>query len=127
MEKLAGITGIFCNLLLFAGKLVVGTLCKSVSITADAVNNLSDASSSVVTLLGFKFAGKPADPEHPYGHNRMEYLSGLCVAVMILLIGAELVKTSVARDCLAGACGIFTRNCAGAGGLHSAQALDGGL
>lgn len=63
--KLAGITGIFCNLLLFAGKLVVGTLCKSVSITADAVNNLSDASSSVVTLLGFKFAGKPADPEHP--------------------------------------------------------------
>ena len=95
--KLAGITGIFCNLLLFAGKLVVGTLCKSVSITADAVNNLSDASSSVVTLLGFKFAGKPADPEHPYGHNRMEYLSGLCVAVMILLIGAELVKTSVAR------------------------------
>ena len=95
--KLAGITGIFCNLLLFAGKLVVGTLCKSVSITADAVNNLSDASSSVVTLLGFKFAGKPADPEHPYGHNRMEYLSGLCVAAMILLIGAELVKTSVAR------------------------------
>ena len=81
--KLAGITGIFCNLLLFAGKLVVGTLCKSVSITADAVNNLSDASSSVVTLLGFKFAGKPADPEHPYGHNRMEYLSGLCVTIYV--------------------------------------------
>ena len=95
--KLAGLTGIVCNLLLFAGKLLVGTLCKSVSITADAVNNLSDASSSVVTLLGFKLAGKPADEEHPYGHDRMEYLSGLCVAAMILLIGAELVKTSVSR------------------------------
>ena len=94
---LAGWVGIFCNLLLFAGKLLVGTLCKSVSITADAVNNLSDASSSVVTLLGFHMAGKPADPEHPYGHNRMEYLSGLCVAAMILVIGAELVKTSAER------------------------------
>ena len=94
---LAGWVGIFCNLLLFAGKLLVGTICKSVSITADAVNNLSDASSSVVTLLGFHMAGKPADPEHPYGHNRMEYLSGLCVAAMILVIGAELVKTSVER------------------------------
>ena len=95
--KLAGLTGIVCNLLLFAGKLLVGTLCKSVSITADAVNNLSDASSSVVTLLGFKLAAKPADDEHPYGHSRMEYLSGLCVAAIILLIGAELVKTSVSR------------------------------
>lgn len=95
--KLAGWVGIFCNILLFAGKLLVGTLCRSVSITADAVNNLSDASSSVVTLLGFKLAEKPADREHPYGHNRMEYLSGLCVAAMILLIGAELAKTSVAR------------------------------
>ena len=95
--KLAGWVGIFCNVLLFAGKLLVGTLCKSVSITADAVNNLSDASSSVVTLLGFKLAEKPADLEHPYGHDRMEYLSGLAVAAMILLIGAELVKTSVAR------------------------------
>lgn len=94
---LAGWVGIFCNLLLFAGKLIVGTLCKSVSITADAANNLSDASSSVVTLIGFRLAGKPADPEHPYGHDRMEYLSGLVVAAMILLIGVELVKTSVAR------------------------------
>lgn len=94
---LAGWVGIVCNLILFAGKMLVGTLCKSVSITADAVNNLSDASSSVVTLLGFKLAGKPADPEHPYGHDRMEYLSGLVVAAMILLIGAELVKTSAAR------------------------------
>ena len=95
--KLAGWVGIFCNLLLFAGKLLVGTLSKSVSMTADAVNNLSDASSSVVTLLGFKLSEKPADREHPYGHHRMEYLSGLCVAAMILLIGAELVKTSIGR------------------------------
>ena len=95
--KLAGWVGIFCNLLLFAGKLLVGVLFRSVSITADAVNNLSDASSSVVTLIGFKLAGKPADPEHPYGHDRMEYLSGLCVAAMILVIGAELVKTSAER------------------------------
>ena len=73
--KLAGWVGIFCNILLFAGKLLVGTLCKSVSITADAFNNLSDASSSVVTLLGFKLSEKPADREHPYGHHRMEYLS----------------------------------------------------
>lgn len=94
---LAGWVGIVCNLILFAGKMLVGTLCKSVSITADAVNNLSDASSSVVTLLGFKLAGKPADPEHPYGHDRMEYLSGLVVAAMILLIGVELVKSSAAR------------------------------
>ena len=95
--KLAGWVGIFCNILLFAGKLLVGTLCKSVSITADAFNNLSDASSSVVTLLGFKLSEKPADREHPYGHHRMEYLSGLCVAAMILLVGAELVKTSASR------------------------------
>ena len=95
--KLAGWVGIFCNLLLFAGKLLVGVLFQSVSITADAINNLSDASSSVVTLIGFKLAGKPADPEHPYGHDRMEYLSGLCVAAMILVIGAELVKTSAER------------------------------
>ena len=95
--KLAGWVGIFCNILLFAGKLLVGTLCKSVSITADAFNNLSDASSSVVTLLGFKLSEKPADREHPYGHHRMEYLSGLCVAAMILLVGAELIKTSASR------------------------------
>lgn len=92
--KLAGVVGIVCNVLLFGGKLLVGTLSGSVSITADAVNNLSDASSSVVTLLGFKLAEKPADIDHPYGHARIEYLTGLIVAAMILLIGAELVKTS---------------------------------
>ena len=95
--KLAGAVGIFCNVLLFGAKLLIGTVSGSVSITADAVNNLSDASSSVVTLLGFKLAEKPADQDHPYGHARIEYLSGLIVAAMILVIGVELVKTSIGK------------------------------
>lgn len=92
--RLAGLVGIVCNLLLFAGKLLVGTLSGSVSITADAVNNLSDASGSVVTLLGFKLASKPADDKHPFGHSRYEYFSGLVVAALILVIGAELAISS---------------------------------
>lgn len=93
----AGLIGIVSNVLLFAMKLAVGTLAGSVSITADAMNNLSDASSSVVTLLGFKLAEKPADEDHPFGHARYEYLSGLAVAVMILFIGFELAKSSVEK------------------------------
>ena len=92
--KLAGIVGILCNILLFAGKLLVGILSGAVSVTADAVNNLTDASSSVVTLLGFKLAERPADEEHPYGHARIEYLSALGVAAMILVIGVELAKSA---------------------------------
>lgn len=95
--KLAGATGIFCNSLLFLGKLIAGLLAGSVAIIADAVNNLSDASSSVVTLLGFRLAQQPADADHPYGHARYEYLSGLVVAVLILVIGVELVKSSVGK------------------------------
>lgn len=95
--RLAGLVGIVCNVLLFLGKLTVGTLSGSVAITADAVNNLSDASSSLVTLVGFKLAEKPADKEHPYGHARIEYLAGLMVAAMILFIGFELAKTSVEK------------------------------
>lgn len=95
--SLSGGVGIFCNLLLFAGKLLIGTLSGSVSITADAMNNLSDASSSVVTLLGFKLAEKPADADHPYGHARFEYLSALAVAAMIIVIGFELAKASVEK------------------------------
>ena len=94
---LAGIVGILCNVLLFAGKLVIGTISGSVSICADAVNNLSDASSNIVTLVAFRLARKPEDAEHPYGHARIEYLSGLAVAAMILLIGVELVKESVGK------------------------------
>ena len=93
--KLASIAGVMANVLLFALKLAVGTASGSVAITADALNNLSDASSNVVSLLGFKLAGKPADADHPYGHGRFEYLSGLMVAVMILVIGVELMQDSL--------------------------------
>ena len=93
----AGWVGIISNAVLFAMKLTVGTIAGSVSITADAMNNLSDASSSVVTLLGFKLAEKPADEDHPFGHARYEYLSGLAVAAMILFIGFELAKSSVEK------------------------------
>jgi len=95
--KFSGIAGIFCNLLLFAAKLIIGVISGSVSITADAVNNLSDASGSLVTLLGFRLASRPADEEHPYGHARMEYFSGLILAALILVIGVELLKSSVQK------------------------------
>ena len=93
--RLAGLVGIVCNVILFAGKLAIGILCGSMSITADAMNNLTDAASSIVTLVGFKLAEKPADSEHPYGHARFEYLSGLGVAALILVIGVELGKGSL--------------------------------
>ena len=95
--RLSGIAGIICNLILFGFKLLAGTLAASVSITADAMNNLSDAASSIVTLLGFKLAERPADEEHPYGHARYEYLAGLAVAAMILIIGYELGQSSVQK------------------------------
>lgn len=93
----AGFVGILANIFLCAGKLTVGALSGSVSITADGLNNLTDASSSVVTLLGFKLAEKPADEDHPYGHARFEYLSALAVAVLMLFIGFELAKSSVQK------------------------------
>ena len=92
---LCGFVGIGLNILLFAGKLAAGTLSGSIAITADAFNNLSDAGSSVVTLLGFRLAGKKPDAGHPFGHGRLEYVSGLVVAGLILLMGAELAKSSV--------------------------------
>lgn len=91
---LCGIMGIALNLVLCAAKLLAGTLSGSIAITADAFNNLSDALSSVVTLLGFRLAGKKPDPDHPFGHGRMEYLSGLVVAGLILMMGVELLRTS---------------------------------
>lgn len=94
---LSGLVGIGCNLLLFLGKALVGALTGSVSIAADAMNNLSDASGSIVTLIGFRMADKPADEHHPYGHARAEYLSGLVVAALILVIGLELGKTSLSK------------------------------
>ena len=95
--RLSGIVGILCNVLLFAAKLLAGTLTGSVAITADAINNLSDASSSVVTLLGFKLASKPADEKHPYGYARIEYMAGLIVAGIILIIGYSLAQTSIEK------------------------------
>lgn len=92
---LSGSVGIFCNLVLFVLKLIAGILTGAVSIMADAFNNLSDAGSSIVTLIGFKMAGKPADTEHPFGHGRIEYLSGLFVAAAILFMGYELLKSSI--------------------------------
>ena len=95
--RLSGFVGICCNVLLFALKLFIGLATGAVSIMADAFNNLSDAASSVVTLIGFYMAGRPADGGHPYGHGRIEYLSGLFIAAAILMTGVELMKSSVEK------------------------------
>ena len=92
---LAGKVGIGANLLLFAAKLLSGLFTNSVAMVADAVNNLSDAAGSLVTLFGFRLAGQQADADHPFGHGRMEYISGLIVSMAILLMGFELLKSSV--------------------------------
>ena len=93
--KLCGTVGIALNILLFIGKFVAGLISNSIAITADAFNNLSDAGSSLVTLIGFKLAEQKPDSDHPFGHGRMEYLSGLIVSAVILMMGFELVKDSV--------------------------------
>ena len=92
---LAGSVGIFCNLLLAAVKVTAGLLTGAISVTADAANNLSDALSSIVTLVGFRMAGKPADEDHPYGHGRIEYISGFIVAAAIIAVACGLLQTSV--------------------------------
>lgn len=94
---LCGTVGVCLNVLLFAGKALAGILSGSVAITADAFNNLSDAGSSVVSMLGFKLAGQKPDSDHPFGHGRMEYISGLVVAMLIVLMGVELLKSSVEK------------------------------
>lgn len=94
---LCGAVGIFLNILLFTGKFFAGTLSGSIAITADAFNNLSDAGSSAVTLLGFQLGGQQADREHPFGHGRIEYLSGLLVSILIVLMGFELAKSSFGK------------------------------
>ena len=95
--NMSGIVGIFLNLCLFAAKLSAGIVSASISVIADAFNNLSDAGSSVVTYLGFKLARRPADREHPFGHGRYEYVTGLGISVVILLVGVELLKSSVSK------------------------------
>lgn len=94
---LCSIAGIALNILLFAGKLLAGTLAGSIAITADAFNNLSDAGSSLITLVGFRFSGKKPDPEHPFGHGRFEYISGLLVSVIIIVVGVELMTSSIGK------------------------------
>ncbi|MBE6786781.1 MAG: cation transporter [Ruminococcaceae bacterium] len=93
--NLGSITGIACNLLLCILKITVGLVIGSISITADGLNNLSDMGSSVITMIGFKLSNKPADTDHPFGHGRMEYMSAFIVAILILLVGFELLKSSV--------------------------------
>lgn len=95
--KFSAVTGLICNVFLFFIKLTAGILSSSVSVVADAVNNLSDSGSCLVTLFGFKLSSKPADKEHPFGHGRIEYMSGFIVAVVIILVGVELLKTSIGR------------------------------
>lgn len=95
--KMAGKVGIFCNVLLCAGKFFAGMLSGSVSVTADAVNNLSDASSSLISLIGFKLSERSADAEHPYGHGRYEYLAGFIVAALIMVIGGQLLRDSILK------------------------------
>ena len=92
-----GFVGIFFNIILFVGKLLAGIITSSISITADALNNLSDAGSSIVTLAGFKLAAQKPDSKHPYGHGRIEYLAGLAVAAVILIMGFELFRDSIGK------------------------------
>ena len=94
---LCGIVGIILNFLLFAFKLLAGLFSGSIAITGDAINNLSDAGSSLLTLIGFKLSAQKADSDHPFGHGRMEYISGLVIAMIILLMGFELGKSSVEK------------------------------
>ena len=94
---LCGGVGIALNLILFLGKWIAGMLSGSIAITADAFNNLSDAGSSIITLVGFKLSGQKPDPEHPFGHGRMEYISGLFVSVAILIMGFELITSSLTK------------------------------
>ncbi len=94
---LCGLMGIFLNLLLFAGKLFVGIVSGSIAVTADAFNNLSDAGSSIITAIGFKLAGQKPDLQHPFGHGRIEYVSGTIVSMLILVVGVELFKSSVEK------------------------------
>ncbi len=95
--NLAGFVGIIVNILLFIVKLFIGLLSGSVAIMADAFNNLSDAASSIITIIGFKMANKPADAEHPFGHGRIEYISALIVAFIVMLVGLQFIKSSFER------------------------------
>jgi len=94
---LSGVVGIVANIILFAVKLTTGLMINSIAFIGDALNNLSDAGSALVTIIGFKLAGKPADEEHPFGHGRLEYIAGLIVSFLVILVGYELLKSSLDR------------------------------
>ena len=94
---LSGIVGIVCNLMLFAAKISIGLLVNSISVMADAFNNLSDAASSIIGFVGARMAGKPADDDHPFGHGRIEYISAFIVAFLVIQVGFSLFKTSVGK------------------------------
>ena len=94
---LASMVGIVCNVFLFLVKFIVGLLLHSVSVTADAFNNLSDAASSIISFIGVKMAGKPADKEHPFGHGRWEQISALIIAILLALVGVEFMKDAIAK------------------------------
>lgn len=104
----AGVFGIAANFFLFALKIILGTLSGSIAITADAFNNFSDAGSSLMTLVGFRMSGKPADKDHPYGHARLEYLFGLFVSIAVLVLGVEFLKSSVEKLLAGGEETVFT-------------------
>ena len=97
---LCGAVGIGLNIILFLAKFLFGTISASVAMVADAFNNLSDAASSIIQILGFKLSSKKPDPEHPFGHGRIEYISGLIISMLILLMGFELLKSSVSSRIL---------------------------
>ena len=94
---LCSIVGICLNIVLFAGKYIAGVISGSIAVTADAFNNLSDAGASLITLIGFRFAGMKPDPDHPFGHGRFEYISGFAVSLAIMLMGIELLKSSIGK------------------------------
>lgn len=122
--RISGVICIFCNVLLFAAKLVAGILFSSVSVIADAVNNLSDAASNIVMFLGFKMAAKPADREHPYGHGRYEYVSALIISVVILVVGVELFKSGIEKI-IGGESAVFSYITVGV--LAASIAVKGGM
>lgn len=121
---LAGGVGILLNTLLCLGKLGAGLLTGSIAVVADGLNNLSDAASSVITLIGFRLAGQAADEEHPFGHGRIEYLSGLLVAMAILLMGFELGRSSLEKLLHPGGAVLLLAGRRHPGGVHRDEALD---
>lgn len=94
---LASVVGIFCNVLLFSVKLAIGLILSSLAVTADAFNNLSDAASSIISFVGVKMAGKPADAEHPFGHGRIEYIAALIVSFLVIEVGFTFFKSSISK------------------------------